>query len=52
MSEVFHTLSHIVGFCGEPHIKLIDLIPIYQSFEGYKKAFAYTLYNTWQNLIY
>ena len=43
-------LLHIVGICGEPHIKLVDLVPIYSYIIESKNALAYTLKNTWQIL--
>jgi len=44
-------ILHTVGFCGENHPKVVDLFPIYSYLLEYKTAFAYTLKNTWQNLI-
>lgn len=27
MHEVLHTLSHVIGLCGEAHPKLVDILP-------------------------
>jgi hypothetical protein len=45
------TVIHTLGICGEPHPKFFDLVYIYSYIIEYKNAFAYTLNNTWQNLI-
>ena len=48
---MIETILHTFGACGEPHPKLFDLAYIYSYIIENKNAFAYTLNNTWQNLI-
>ena len=45
------SILHTFGVCGEPHPKLFDIAYIYLYITEYRIAFAYTLNNTWQNLI-
>ena len=37
------TILHTLGLCGEPHVKLVDLAPIYSYIIENKNALAYTL---------
>ena len=48
---MIESILHTLGLCGEPHPKLFDLAYIYSYIIENKNAFAYTLNNTWQNLI-
>lgn len=50
MEEVVHTLMHILGFCGDSHPNLLNSFPAIEQLSNQKKAFAYTLSNTWQIL--
>jgi hypothetical protein len=45
------TILHTLGLCGETHPKLLDLFPFLSYISEYRTALAYTLKNTWQNLI-
>ena len=48
---MIETVMHTLGLCGENHPRVVDFLPIYSYLVEYKEAFAYTLKNTWQNLI-
>jgi hypothetical protein len=46
---MIETVMHALGICGDVHPKLVDTIPFIHYLNN--SAFAYTLKNTWQNLI-
>jgi hypothetical protein len=48
---MIETILHALGLCGEAHPKMLDLFPLLSYISENKNAFAYTLRNTWQNLI-
>lgn len=44
MSEIFHTVSHVFGFCGEGHVKLFDFLPFFSYInESYLAYRAYAV---------
>ena len=42
MHEVLHSLYHVIGLCGEGHVKLVDMLPFYSYFYQNALTFAYT----------
>ena len=45
------TVLHLLGACGDIHPKLVDLGFYFQYLIENKRTLAYTLSNTWQNLL-
>lgn len=44
---MLETVIHSLGLCGEPHVKLFDLVPFYSYIIENNRVCLYAI-NTWQ----